>query len=354
MPPVKPGGVGSWTPCPRLANIAPQVASLQDGDGPREQLVAVRRHVVHRPPRDGMQGLRRPPRDGAPESRTPWSGLDGLVVVLRFEAAPSGLGSGRPRPPPRRRPPRWPAVPGPEPSGSRLGPLSSSSWKNSTARGCFWPPSSPARSVGRLSRPAPSSPGGVRISEGTTSTSRAFSRPISRPESAGEDRRAGPVERVERPSGGAVKVVSREMAPVPTVATIRSVAVTQYLVPVPDDGWLAVITTTTGVRDLQAASRRWPTPWPPAWALSQRGGPGGTERRTSVRRDGPRVPALNISSSRIGVRESPASRAPLRGRAGSWRRARCARGVRPGKGQRAGCSECRRSRRGRAPRRCSP
>lgn len=72
------------------------------------------------------------------------------------------------------------------------------------------------------------------------------------PGSPGEDRRARRVEVVDLPSGGAVKVASRETAPVPTLAKVRSVAVTQYLVPVPHDGWLAVITATTGVPALEA------------------------------------------------------------------------------------------------------
>lgn len=84
------------------------------------------------------------------------------------------------------------------------------------------------------------------------------------PESPGEDRRARRVELVDLPSGGAVKVASKETAPVPTLAKVRSVAVTQYLVPVPHDGRLAVITATTGVPARRQASKRPPTPWRPA------------------------------------------------------------------------------------------
>lgn len=71
------------------------------------------------------------------------------------------------------------------------------------------------------------------------------------PAAVGEERAARRVERRELPSGPAVKVVSKETARVPTLATLRLVAVVQHFVPVQHDGWLAVITVTTGVRELE-------------------------------------------------------------------------------------------------------
>lgn len=73
------------------------------------------------------------------------------------------------------------------------------------------------------------------------------------PAAIGEEVAARRVERVELPSGPAVKTMSRETAPVLTLTRVRLVSMTQYLVPVPRGGWLAVITTTTGLRELEAA-----------------------------------------------------------------------------------------------------
>jgi hypothetical protein len=73
------------------------------------------------------------------------------------------------------------------------------------------------------------------------------------PAAPGEDREARRVEPVELRSGAAVKLVSKETAPVPTLRTLRIVSVTQYFVRVPCDGWMGVITATTGVRELEAA-----------------------------------------------------------------------------------------------------
>lgn len=76
---------------------------------------------------------------------------------------------------------------------------------------------------------------------------------VRAPAAVGEEPAARRVERIELPSGPAVKVVSKETSPVPTLAKVRLVAVTQYFVPVPQDGWLAVVSTTTGVRELEVA-----------------------------------------------------------------------------------------------------
>ena len=70
--------------------------------------------------------------------------------------------------------------------------------------------------------------------------------------SPGEDLTARRVELVELPAGGAVKVVSREPVRVPGTKKARPVSMTQYLVPVLDTDWLAVITTTTGNPPLSA------------------------------------------------------------------------------------------------------
>ena len=60
------------------------------------------------------------------------------------------------------------------------------------------------------------------------------------------------VDIVELPTGGGVKVATSELVVLPT-GEAAPAWVTQYLVPVFDTGWLAVITTTTGNADLAAA-----------------------------------------------------------------------------------------------------
>ena len=62
----------------------------------------------------------------------------------------------------------------------------------------------------------------------------------------GEDVDERRVDIIDLPAGGAVKVVSRETLPLPGLPEPRPVAATQYLVPVLDTDWLAVITATTG------------------------------------------------------------------------------------------------------------
>ena len=70
------------------------------------------------------------------------------------------------------------------------------------------------------------------------------------PASPGEDLRQRRVDIVGLPVGGAVKVTTREAGvPPPGLPPVAS-AVTQYLVPVLDTGWLAVITTSTGNAEL--------------------------------------------------------------------------------------------------------
>ncbi len=66
------------------------------------------------------------------------------------------------------------------------------------------------------------------------------------PASPGEDVAARSVEQVALPVGGAVKVVSRESSRVPGTSKSQPVDIVQYLVPVLDTDWLAVITATTG------------------------------------------------------------------------------------------------------------
>lgn len=62
----------------------------------------------------------------------------------------------------------------------------------------------------------------------------------------GEDMQARRVEQVELPSGGAVKVVSRERVRPPGTARDQQARLVQYLIPVLDTDWLAVITASTG------------------------------------------------------------------------------------------------------------
>ena len=72
------------------------------------------------------------------------------------------------------------------------------------------------------------------------------------PASPSEDRAARRVEQVALPVGGAVKVVSRESSRVPRTSKSQPVDIVQYLVPVLDTDWLAVITATTGNPPLAA------------------------------------------------------------------------------------------------------
>jgi hypothetical protein len=91
------------------------------------------------------------------------------------------------------------------------------------------------------------------------------------PAGPGEDLAARRVELIELPAGGGVKVATRELVALPT-GEAPEARVTQYLVPVLDTGWLAVITTTTGnaelapavegVADAMAASLRFPERYP--------------------------------------------------------------------------------------------
>lgn len=75
---------------------------------------------------------------------------------------------------------------------------------------------------------------------------------VRAPASPGEDLRQRRVDIVELPAGGAVKVATREAAaPLPGQPPVPA-TVTQYLVPVLDTGWLAVITTSTGNLELAA------------------------------------------------------------------------------------------------------
>ncbi|HYT09218.1 MAG TPA: hypothetical protein VEL73_01005 [Mycobacteriales bacterium] len=71
----------------------------------------------------------------------------------------------------------------------------------------------------------------------------------------GEDRAPTDVLRVRLPCGEAVRVVNRQLAPVPLTSRGREVVVVQHLVPVPQPAsdWLAVLTASTpdveGARD---------------------------------------------------------------------------------------------------------
>lgn len=65
------------------------------------------------------------------------------------------------------------------------------------------------------------------------------------PESPGEDLAERKVEHVTLPAGSAVKVTSRELVHVPAVKKQQRMALTQYVVPVLDTDWLALITTST-------------------------------------------------------------------------------------------------------------
>ena len=72
------------------------------------------------------------------------------------------------------------------------------------------------------------------------------------PPAPGEDLAARRVEMVELPAGGGVKVATSEFVPLSTDEA-HPAWVTQYLVPVLDTGWMAVITTTTGHAELAGA-----------------------------------------------------------------------------------------------------
>ena len=66
------------------------------------------------------------------------------------------------------------------------------------------------------------------------------------PAGPGEDVDQRRVEVVELGAGGGVKVVTRETLALPGLVEAPPVSLTQYLVPVLDTEWLAVITTSTG------------------------------------------------------------------------------------------------------------
>lgn len=66
------------------------------------------------------------------------------------------------------------------------------------------------------------------------------------PASRGEDLDTRRVEVTQLPTGGSVKVATKEAVQVPGTSQIQPVAITQYFVPVLDTDWLAVITTSTG------------------------------------------------------------------------------------------------------------
>jgi hypothetical protein len=68
--------------------------------------------------------------------------------------------------------------------------------------------------------------------------------------SPGEDMAARRVEVVQLPSGGAVKVTTRQTMRLPGLERPCPVALTQYFVPVLATDWLAVITTSTGNQPL--------------------------------------------------------------------------------------------------------
>lgn len=63
----------------------------------------------------------------------------------------------------------------------------------------------------------------------------------------GEDRALREVRRVPLPSGEAVRVVNRQLAPLPLTSRRQEVVVVQHLVPVspPAEEWLAVLTAST-------------------------------------------------------------------------------------------------------------
>jgi hypothetical protein len=73
------------------------------------------------------------------------------------------------------------------------------------------------------------------------------------PAAAGEDLTARRVEVVQLAAGGAVRVSSREAVQIPGGRRVDRVAITQYVVPVLDTGWLALLIGTTGVPALVAA-----------------------------------------------------------------------------------------------------
>jgi hypothetical protein len=72
------------------------------------------------------------------------------------------------------------------------------------------------------------------------------------PPASGEDLTARRVEVVQLAAGGAVRVSSREAVQIPGGRRVDGVAITQYVVPVLDTGWLALLTGTTGVPALVA------------------------------------------------------------------------------------------------------
>ncbi len=69
---------------------------------------------------------------------------------------------------------------------------------------------------------------------------------LKAPAGPGEDVDQRRVEVVELAAGGGVKVVTRETLALPGLAEALPVSLTQYLVPVLDTEWLAVITASTG------------------------------------------------------------------------------------------------------------
>ena len=75
---------------------------------------------------------------------------------------------------------------------------------------------------------------------------------VQAPPAAGEDMEARSVERVELPCGGAVKVVSSERIRAPGTSTDQPTTLIQYLIPVLDINWLAVITSSTANEPLAA------------------------------------------------------------------------------------------------------
>jgi hypothetical protein len=80
---------------------------------------------------------------------------------------------------------------------------------------------------------------------------RALSEVYARePAKADENTGARRVQVVSLPAGGAVKVSTRETVELPTGLRVDGVAMFQYVVPVLATGWLALLTTTTGVPGL--------------------------------------------------------------------------------------------------------
>ncbi len=67
----------------------------------------------------------------------------------------------------------------------------------------------------------------------------------------GEDLTARRVQLTDLPTGGAVKVTTRETLHLPTLPEPHPVALTQYFIPVLDTDWLAVITTSTANSPLE-------------------------------------------------------------------------------------------------------